>query len=108
MGDRYATLLRIGDNWKDYPFSWESCRDLAGPLSLSKGGVPIALVSSGEKIVTPQVSTHSDPVRFVEIVISPSVDLVSIVETWIGVLVGSVDPPREPAKFNAHVLYAST
>jgi hypothetical protein len=94
--DGYPCLVRVGDNWEAYPFTWEPFRELAGPLEWPEGAPPIVMVSGSEPEKEPHVGTHSMPFPHLRIRISPAVPLPAIVEIWIAQLAGQV-PARVKA-----------
>ena len=48
--DSYFFLIRLGDNWADYPFNWEPFREIAGPLEPPEGALPIVMHSVREHL----------------------------------------------------------
>jgi len=94
--DRYPCLLRVGDNWREYPFNWESFRDLAGPISWPEDAPPIVIISTSQKLLEPVVTTLSEPYPHIRIEISPTIPTPAIVETWITQLASYAPAKEEP------------
>lgn len=95
-GDRYPCFLRVGDNWDDYPFKWESFRDLAGPVEWPEDAPLIVMVSTGEAQSEPMIGTFSEPHPHLRIKVSPAVPVAAIVDKWIVQLAGYSPPRIEP------------
>jgi hypothetical protein len=99
-GDRYPALLRVGDNWADYPFPWEPLRDLAGGQRSVDDAVPIVLVSTEPDNGTdgkPAVESFTTPYPFTEIHITPKTPLAALVDTWLDLLADRVASDGKPA-----------
>lgn len=86
VADAYFFLIRLGDNWSDYPFSWEPFRDIAGPLTVNPQGRPVVVQSVREPLPHPTVTNADYPVPHCEIVVAPTVPVARIVDSWVGVL----------------------
>lgn len=91
-GDHYTFFARSGDNWDDYPFSWEAFRDLAGGSTPTSDAHPVVVVSTSGGMKAPEVSEHTEPVRHTEILVSPTLDRNAIVEAWIAAISSMVEP----------------
>lgn len=96
VSDRYPCLIRVGDNWREYPFNWEPFRDLAGPISWPEDAPAIVVISNADKLSEPIVTTFSEPHPHVRIEVSPSIPVATIVETWIAQLADNVPVKEEP------------
>lgn len=85
IADDYFFLLRVGSNWRDYPFNWEPFRDLAGPLRPSPDSVPVAIISV-ERLAEISTEQVAEPLPHIEITVTPKIPVQSIAEAWISVL----------------------
>lgn len=94
--DRYPCLLRVGDDWQSYPFSWEPFRDLAGPLNWPEDAPPILVLSSKEALPEPLMGTFSEPHPYLRMRVSPATPLTAVVERWILQLSGYLPPLSKP------------
>ena len=90
--DRYPCLLRVGDNWDDYPFNWENFRDFAGPLKWPEDAPPIVMISTDDLFPEPSVETFSEPYRHFRITVSPNIAVADIVNSWIGIITDYLPP----------------
>jgi hypothetical protein len=96
FGETNPCFLRVGNDWKDYPHSWEPFRDLAGLIEWPSDAPSIVMVSKkdiGPKLL---IASFSDPFSHTQILISQSVPIVEIVEAWISQLsmYGALSKPQ--------------
>jgi hypothetical protein len=85
--DTYFFLTRLGSNYDVYKFSWESFRDLAGPLEGSNNSLPIVILSDSTNRLVPTVTRAQDPIGHYEIWVSPNLDAPAIANVWLELLV---------------------
>lgn len=82
----YFFLGRLGTNYKEYPFSWEPFRDVAGPLLRRKDSLPIVIVSEDSTPERPQIHRHVLPKTHYQIEISPRCPANEIATAWLELL----------------------
>lgn len=97
--DPYPALLRVGDNWERYPFSWDPFLALAQKVVLREGEGPVVLVSRDEPMEAARVEVRSDAVPFRVIHLSPTIPLPELVGAWIGALREVAEPPGPQGSF---------
>jgi hypothetical protein len=85
--DNYFFLARIGSNYMEYHFSWESFRDLAGPLEVGERSLPIVIISDAKPRQAPELSEAEKPTPHYQIRVSPTVDIMSLTNMWLELLV---------------------
>ncbi|HEU4388480.1 MAG TPA: hypothetical protein VFV34_11830, partial [Blastocatellia bacterium] len=85
--DNYYFFLRLGTNYRDYPFNWEPFRDLAGPLEAGAGSIPIVVVSDSTDRKIPELRRRQEPAPHYELWVSPTIPVEAIASTWLELLV---------------------
>jgi hypothetical protein len=83
----YFFFARIGSNYDEYQINWEMFRDLAGPLEIGEGSIPIILISDASLRQAPELSRAETPTPHYQIRISPGLQVVPIANTWLELLV---------------------
>ena len=85
--DTYFFLGRMGSNYREYPFPWEPFRDLAGPLEVETGAIPIVVLSDNQSREKPEIREVSVPVGHYQFWVSPTCSAQSVADAWLPLLV---------------------
>lgn len=91
----YYFLGRMGENYRQYPFSWEPFRDFAGPLLRGRASLPIVLISSDTEPDKPNVEIVQVPRPHYQVKISPTCSAFDIALVWLELLADNEAIPRE-------------
>jgi hypothetical protein len=87
MPDDYFFLMRIGDDYRDYPFNWEPFRDVAGPLTAGSASLPIVVISDSKERPEPEIRQSTSPFPHYEAWVSRTIPVERIASAWLELLV---------------------
>lgn len=101
VADKYFFLLRIGNNWRDYPFDWDAFVELAAaleerslerPSGASSPLTPVVVVSLDSAEPSPTAEPFSAPAPHLRIVVSPDTAVALLAETWLSAIARQIGP----------------
>ncbi len=86
--EAYFYLVRIGEYpYKEYRFSWEPFRDLAGPLEIGENSVPVVVISEPAGRTEPEVRRAESPWPHFELRVAPTVPAAAVANAWLETIV---------------------